>query len=106
LDWLAASPAKAIVLYNAPMSREWQADPAHAVDLEMEQRFADRVGRDAARHAKVHFVDFVRNPPPELDRTHFADHYHLNATGAALFTRRLAALLADSGWIAPRKPAG
>jgi hypothetical protein len=102
LGWLAASPAKAILLYNAPMSREWQADPAHAVDVEMEHRFADLVAAEASRHAKVHFVDYVRNPAPELDSSHFSDNYHLNETGAALFTRRLAALLMDSGWVPPR----
>lgn len=103
LDWLAASPARAILLYNAPIVPEWQSDPAHALDMEMEHRFADAVAALTAPRPKVRFVDFVRNPLPDLDRTRFADNYHLDAAGAALFTRHLAARLADSGWIAPRQ---
>jgi hypothetical protein len=94
LDWLDASPARAILLYNAPIYRNGLSDTVHG--LEMEYQFADLVAAEAARHTKVQFTDFVRNPPPELDPIHFADSYHLNEIGAALFTRRLAALLMDS----------
>lgn len=101
LDRLAASPVRAIVLYAAPLDPEWRADPAHAVEMEMERRFAGLVAAEAARHAKARFLEFTSDPPPELESAHFADNYHLNAAGADLFTRRLAGLLRDSGWIAP-----
>jgi hypothetical protein len=101
LDWLAASPARIILLYDAPLDPRWRADPAHAAGMETERRFAALVASEAARHAKVHFADFAGTPPPELDGTHFADNYHLNAAGAELFTRHLAGLLRDSGWAAP-----
>jgi hypothetical protein len=106
LDWLAASPARAIVIYAAPIDPEWRADPAHSVEMGIEHRFADLVAAETARkqsawHGKVHFVDFAGNPPPGLTSADFADDYHLNESGAAVFTRHLAGLLRDSGWIAP-----
>lgn len=106
LEYLAASPARAILLYNAPMTREWREDPAHAVDVEMEHRFADLVAAEAARHPKVRFVDFVRNPPEDLESEHFADNYHLNGKGSPRFTRRLAGLLRDLGWVEAMPSAG
>lgn len=103
LLWLAQSPARAVLLYNAPMLPEWRADPDHAVDMEMEARFATLVSESAARHAKVVFLDFVKEAPPELAARHFADNYHLNREGAALFTRRMGRYLIDRGWADPEK---
>lgn len=99
LEWLARSPAKAILLYNAPMTSEWKADPGHAVDVEMERRLSDLVAAEAARHAKVRFLDFHREHPPELERRHFADNYHLNLEGAPLFSRRIGEYLVREGLV-------
>lgn len=106
LAYLAASPARAILLYNAPMTREWREDPAHAVDVEMENRFADLVAAEAARHPKVEFVDFVKDPPEDLASAHFADNFHLNEKGSPLFTRRLAGILIRKGWVEASDSAG
>ena len=101
LEWLAASPARAVVLYNAPVAPvpEGGEGPSARLEREMEARFAERVLAAASGHPKVRFLDFVRDPPPELLPEHFADNYHLNAKGAALFSRRMAAYLEGDGLV-------
>lgn len=103
LQWLAASPARAVVLYNAPIAPPPPGGegPAERLEREMEARFAERVAAAvaAAGHPKVRFLDFVPDPPPDIRAEHFADNYHLNAGGAALFSRRMAAYLRDEGLI-------
>jgi hypothetical protein len=96
LEKIAATPVRAIYLYQAPMSPDWQADPSRRVDVEMERRFGELVSEDAARHHKVRFLDFFRAPPAGLSQVHFADNYHLNAEGAALFSKALADAIPDS----------
>lgn len=96
LEKLSDSPVRAIFLYQAPMAPDWQADPARHLDVEMETHFGDLVAEDATRHAKVRFLNFFRNPPEGLSQGHFADNYHLNAEGAALFSRALAEAIPDS----------
>lgn len=97
LAWLAASPARAIVLYNAPLLPGWGKRPGEEIDLAMEAEFAARVSEAAKSHAKVRFLDFTADPPPELGPEHFADNYHLNLRGAALFSRRLGEYLLAAG---------
>lgn len=96
LAWLAASPARAIVLYNAPLLPGWGERPGEEIDLALEAEFAGRVSAAAQPHAKVRFLDFTAHPPPELRPEHFADNYHLNEKGAALFSRRLGEYLVAS----------
>lgn len=97
LEWLVRSPVKAIVLYNAPIVPGWGNRGDHAVDMEVEEEFAAIVSKESGRHPKVRFLDFVREPPPDLGPEHFCDNYHLNDRGAALFSRRLGAYLLREG---------
>lgn len=97
LAWLAASPAQAIVLYNAPILPGWGSRPGEEIDLRMEEEFSALVARAASVHPKVSFLDFVKDPPPELRPEHFADNYHLNDKGAALFSRRIGEHLVAAG---------
>jgi hypothetical protein len=97
LAWLASSPARAIVLYNAPLLPGWGRRPGEEIDLAMEAEFAARMAEAAKAHGKVRFLDFTADPPPELGPEHFSDNYHLNAAGAALFSRRLGEYLRASG---------
>jgi hypothetical protein len=96
LDRLAAGPARAIVLYQAPMAPSWRKDPAYAVEVEVEERFGALLAADAARQPKAVFLDFFKSPPAGLADPHFVDNYHLNPEGAAIFTRAVAAALRDS----------
>ncbi|HKP97379.1 MAG TPA: hypothetical protein VJ385_16655 [Fibrobacteria bacterium] len=94
LSWLAASPARAVVLYDAPMDPEWLRSPEGRAPAAAESRFAAMAAREASLHAKVRFLDFFSRPVPELGPGDFYNGNHLNAAGAAIFTRILADSLA------------
>lgn len=97
LEWLAASPARSVVLFNAPIYGPWQQDPRNAAEMGMEALISDRIAKEAARHPKVRYLDLIRNPPPGLAREHYSNARHLNDRGAAVFSRYLADYLMEEG---------
>jgi hypothetical protein len=69
------------------------------VAMAMEERFSRMMAEESARYPKVAYLDFHRDPLPELTDAHFYDQTHLNREGAILFSRRLGA------WLAAHPPA-
>lgn len=97
LAWLSASQAERIVVFNAPIDSAWLARTDGPVAMAMEARFSEMMARETARHPKVEYLDFHRNPLPELEDRHYYDQTHLNREGAVLFSRHLGAYLAGRG---------
>lgn len=94
LAWLSVSQAQRIVVFNAPIDTAWLARTDGPVAMAMEARFSDLMAREIAKHPRIEYVDFHRNPLPELEDRHFYDQTHLNHEGAILFSRHLGARLA------------
>jgi hypothetical protein len=94
LRWIDASPAKAVILYNAPFDPEWVRAARGTSFMSKELRFAAQVEAEASTYAKVRFVDFLSRPVPELTHSDFHDFNHLNEAGAAKFSRIMAESLA------------
>ena len=67
LAWLSASQAERIVVFNAPIDSAWLARTDGPVAMAMEDRFSEMMARETARHPKVEYLDFFRNPLPELE---------------------------------------
>lgn len=97
LAWLSASQAERIVVFNAPIDTAWLARTDGAVAMAMEARFSDLMARETAKHPRIEYLDFRRDPLPELEDRHFYDQTHLNHEGAILFSRHLGARLAAPG---------
>ena len=94
LAWLSASQAERIVVFNAPIDTAWLARTDGPVAMAMEARFSELMFRETAKYPRIEYLDFHRDPLPELEDRHFYDQTHLNHEGAILFSRRLGALLA------------
>lgn len=94
LAWLSASQAERIVVFNAPIDAAWLARTDGPVAMAMEARFSDLMARETAKYPRIEYLDFHRNPLPELEDRHFYDQTHLNHEGAILFSRHLGARLA------------
>ena len=62
--------------------------------MAMEARFSELMARETAKHPRIEYLDFLRNPLPDLEDRHFYDQTHLNHEGAILFSRHLGAFLA------------
>lgn len=92
LAWLARSQARHILLYNAPFNPKWLRERPDSELRRAENRFSGMVSELVQGNPRVTFLDFHRNPLPEIDSTCFIDRSHLNAKGSALFSR----ILADS----------
>ena len=92
LEWLARSQASHILLYNAPYNPKWVRERPDSELRRAETRFSGMVSDLVLGNPRVTFLDFHRNPLPEIDSTCFIDRSHLNAKGSALFSR----ILADS----------
>jgi hypothetical protein len=93
LAWLADSPARAIVIMDAPVEPTWYASPRSAEYRSVEARFSEMMAREARTHGKVVFLDLVSRPPPGLDSSLFYDYTHLNAEGADILSGYLAEYL-------------
>jgi hypothetical protein len=102
MRWLAASPAGAVVLYDAPFDPEWVRQARGTAELDAETRFAGKVAREASLYAKFRYMDFLSRPAPELSPGDFHDPYHLNGAGAAKFSR----MVAESLKVALRRAEG
>lgn len=89
LDWLAASEAGRIVLLNAPIDTAWLRNSDGDVPMAMQARFADLLREEAARHPKITYLDFFRDPIPELVDSLYYDPLHLNRRGAEVFSRHM-----------------
>lgn len=97
LAWLAASPARKVILFNAPIYGPWQQDPRNAAEMGMEALISSRIAKEAARYPKLLYLDLIRNPPPGLAREHFSDGHHLNDRGAVILSRYLADYVMEEG---------
>lgn len=97
LAWLAASPARRVILFNAPIHEPWQMDSRNAAEMGMEALISSRIAEEAARYPKLRYLDLIRDPPPGLTREHYSDGHHLNARGAAILSRYLADYLVEEG---------
>jgi hypothetical protein len=104
LRWLAASPARALVLYDAPFDSVWLAANRGTPGLAAEIRFAEMAGREAARYPQAHWLDYFDRPPAALSHGDFHNGSHLNDAGAAKFSRILADTLRGLGLSAPGTP--
>ena len=92
LEWLARSQAGPILLYNAPYNPKWLRERPGSELRRAETRFSGLVSELVRGNPRVTFLDFYRDPVPEIDTTCFIDRSHLNAKGSELFSR----ILADS----------
>ena len=95
LDWLSASKADRIVIFNAPIDTAWLRATDGPVAMAMEARFSALMAEEIARHPRIVYLDFHRNPLPQLADSLFYDQTHLNHEGAILFSRYLGGWLAD-----------
>jgi hypothetical protein len=93
LDWLDRSPAKAILIVDAPLDPAWRRAALDAEWEGLQTRFTGMLMEEAAKHAKVRFLDFVSKPVLDLDTSYFYDGYHFNKVGADLYTAYLADML-------------
>ncbi|MDB5106094.1 MAG: hypothetical protein JWP91_3783 [Fibrobacteres bacterium] len=93
LEWLAASPAKAIVIADAPLDPVWRKNVMYPEWRAQEARFAAMLTDEIARHPKARFLDFVTKPILDLDTSYFYDGFHFNRTGADIYTAYLADML-------------
>jgi hypothetical protein len=89
MKWLAASQARAVVIYDAPFDPEWLRENAGSPVAEMESRFARKVAREASRYPKIRYLDLFHAPPLGLEHGDFFDGGHLNREGAAKFSLAL-----------------
>ncbi|MDB5106082.1 MAG: hypothetical protein JWP91_3771 [Fibrobacteres bacterium] len=94
LAWLSASRAERILVFNAPIDTAWLRGTDGPVAMAMEARFSEMMAAETARHPRVSYLDFYRNPLPELTDSLFYDQTHLNHEGALAFSRYLGGYLA------------
>ncbi len=97
LAWLEASPARAVVLFDAPFSPDSVVNRRGTPAGEMELRFADQVRTAVAGRPKLRFLDFVSHGLPEFTTPDFVDAGHLRPQAAVRFT----GMLADSLGLPP-----
>ncbi|GEM_PF-3106167 len=98
LDWLNASQAERIVVFNAPIDTAWLRATDGPVAMAMEARFSDMLAREVARHPKSVLLDFHRHPLPQLADSLFYDQTHLNHEGAIVFSHWLGNWLSRQGF--------
>jgi hypothetical protein len=94
LEWLDKSPAKAIVIADAPVDPVWRKRVLGQEWDGLQTRFTGMLREEAARCGKVRFLDFVDDPVLDLDTADFYDGYHFNKDGATLYTAYLADMIA------------
>lgn len=86
LAWLERSPARAIVLMDAPNHAEW-TEAALGPDWPAWQaRFDRELATVAAGRGKIRFLDLTAAPALGLEESQFFDMYHLNSSGAEKFS--------------------
>lgn len=93
LEWLERSPAKAIVIVDAPLDPSWRAKLLDAEWEGLRTRFSGMLQEEVAGRKKVRFLDFTSRPVLDLDTGYFYDGYHFNKEGAGIFTAYLADVL-------------
>jgi hypothetical protein len=90
LEWLADSPAEAVVLYNAPIDHAWLERASGPEAVAAEKEFSALVAAEARRHAKTVFWDFNVAPEADVPPGLFHDPDHLIPEGARIFSAMLA----------------
>lgn len=99
VEWLERSPARAVILVDAPIWRERGIAGIGREWAEQQDRFGRNAATAFAGRPKVRFLDLSEAPAEMgLDTAHWFDMYHLNSLGA----ERLSAWLGD--WIAREFP--
>ena len=94
LDWLERSPAKAVVIVDAPLEPGWRGKVLDAEWEGVRTRFSGMLQEAVAGRKKVRFLDFTSRPVLDLDTAYFYDGYHFNKEGAGIFTAYLGDVLA------------
>jgi hypothetical protein len=88
LEKMAASPTR-IYIYLPPISPAWRIYSADTFIDRGEREFGDMLSKAIKRYPNIRFLDFYTDPDSRLGNEMYYDGYHLNRTGAALFTEIL-----------------
>lgn len=86
--------ASTVIIYIAPVAPSWKESLA-GKDTDVENQFMRIIEGAIAPYPNLHFFDFRSVPSPLLTDTEFMDNFHLNDTGAAIFTTQLVATLRE-----------